>query len=262
MNLTSACIRPRRLLEDYARKNTYYNNIYLVDLTGRCILSIAPSPDLRGRDFSHEPWFAAALKKGIFLSDDEPIAGDPPSGVILAKTVHDFEDPKRNVGILAFDIRQEAYVNYVASLKIGKKGNAFLIHNKGRLIYHRDHAPGSILEIDLVLKGDQRFKDHICQMMAGQTGYGDYNYKTFEKFIVYRPCQRMNWSIGVTVFKSELMADIHRFRSQILTFTAIVFGLLLPRFPALCQQRHPAHQKADQGGQGDRQGGSGPEDHP
>ena len=116
----------------------------------------------------------------------------------------------------------------MASLKIGEKGNAFLIHNKGWLLYHRDHAPGSILQIDLVLKGDQRFKEHICQMMVGKKGYGDYSYDRAEKFIVYRPCRRMNWSIGVTVFKSELMADIHLFRNRILTFTAIVFGLLLP----------------------------------
>ncbi len=218
----------RRLLDDYARKNDYYNNIYLVDLTGRCILSISSSLDLTGQDFSREPWFAAAIERGSFLSDTDPSTNEDACNVVLAKTVHDFEDPNRNVGILAFDIKQEAYVNYVASLRIGEKGNAFLIHNKGRLLYHKDHAPGSILEIDLVLKGDQRFKDHICRMMAGQTGYGDYSYDNAEKFIVFRPCRRMNWSIGVTVFKSELMADIHRFRNQILTFTAIVFGLLLP----------------------------------
>ena len=80
----------RRLLDDYARKNAYYNNVYLVDLTGRCILSIASSPEQTGRDFSHEPWFAAALEQGIFLCDNYPSVSEHTSGVILAKTVHDF----------------------------------------------------------------------------------------------------------------------------------------------------------------------------
>ena len=91
----------RRLLDDYAKKNAYYTNIYLVDLSGRCILSIAPSPDLSGQDFSHEPWFAAALEHGSLLSDSDLAANGERSGVVLAKTVHDFEDPKSNVGILA-----------------------------------------------------------------------------------------------------------------------------------------------------------------
>ncbi|WP_153307440.1 PAS domain-containing sensor histidine kinase [Desulfospira joergensenii] len=218
----------QRLLESYSKKNNYYNNIYLLDLKGHCILSIVPDPKEPNPDFSRTKWFLKTLETGVFLSDLEFSSSRPGSGVILGKTVYDFEDPAKKVGILAFDIKQEAFVNYVASLRIGKKGCAFLIHNKGRLIFHPDYPSGSVLEIDLVLKGDKRFKSHICRMMAGQKGYGDYTYENAEKFIVYLPCQRMNWSIGVTVFKSELMADIHRFRNQILTFTGIVFGLFLP----------------------------------
>ncbi len=218
----------RRLLDDYSRNNTYFSNIHLVDMSGHCIVSIAQSPTEPAPDFSNQHWFVKTLEQGIFLSDANFFRKDTPTCVILGKTVYDFEVPGRKIGVLAFEINQEAFTHYVASLRIGKKGRAFLIHNKGLLIYHPDHPSGSILEIDLVIKGDQRFKDHLCQMMDGQTGSGDYAYEDMEKFFVYRPCGKMNWSIGLTVFKSELMADIHRLRNQVLTFTGIVFGLFLP----------------------------------
>ncbi len=214
----------RRLLDDYCNKNKYYNNVYLIDLNAECILSISDG----GSQASYSDWVTKTLDRGRFVSDFNFSNNNTTSGIIMCEIVYDFEIPDRKIGILAFDIKKEAFINYVADLRIGKRGRAFLIHNTGHLIYHPDHTPGALLEIDLVMKGDQRFKDHILKMMAGQKGYGDYSYENAEKFIVYQPCKQMNWSIGLTVFKSELMADIHKLRKQVLTFTAIVFGLFLP----------------------------------
>lgn len=217
-----------RLLDDYNKKNPYYHNVYLIDLTGQCILSATHTEQTANLNFSRTQWFHKTLEQDLLLSDLDFSHHGVTAGVILGKAVYDFEAPQKKIGILAFDIRQDAFINYVASVRIGRKGRAFLIQNRGHLIYHPDHAPGSVLEIDLVLNGDDRFRDHIYRMMAGRKGFGDYAYEGLEKFIVFRPCKRMNWSIGVTVFKSELMAGIHRLRNQVLTFTGVVFGLFLP----------------------------------
>ncbi|SDU59390.1 PAS domain-containing sensor histidine kinase [Desulfobacula phenolica] len=216
----------QRLLADYFQSNPNYNGIYLVNLAGKTILSVTGDQDDSLPDFSGADWFAKTLETGRFLSDLQFSNHRSSKVVMLGKIVYDFENPDKIVGVLAFDLKKYAFVDYVASLRIGEKGYAFLIHKNGFLIYHPDKEIDS--ETDIQALSDHRFQTHINNMMDGKKGFGNYTHDHAEKFIVYLPCTLMNWSIGVTVFKSELMADIHTFRNQIISFIMIIIGLFLP----------------------------------
>lgn len=217
----------RRLLDDYSKKHRYLNRIYLVNLKGTVILTGLMQDEKHSTDnFSETEWFQSTLKNGQHLSDVIIQEKNPRSMLILAQTVYDFEDNDKLVGVLAVDIKMEAFTSYVESLKIGSHGYGFLLHNLGYMIYHPDN--------DLVLGkqfteiGDIRLENHIKRMMNSQKGFGDYLFKGEEKYLVYTPCRTRNWSVAISVLKSELMAGILRLRQQVITFVSIVLVLIIP----------------------------------
>lgn len=216
----------QRLLADYFQNNRNYNGIYLVNLAGKTILSVTGDQDDSLPDFSGADWFIKTLETGRYLSDLQFSNHRSSKVVMLGKIVYDFENSDQIVGVLAFDLKKSAFVDYVASLRIGEKGYAFLIQKNGFLIYHPDKKIG--FKTDIQALSDNRFRTYIDNMTAGKKGYGNYSHEHAEKFIVYLPCTLVDWSIGVTVFKSELMADIHKFRNQIISFIVIIIGLFLP----------------------------------
>jgi len=215
----------RRLLEEYETKNQYCKRIHLIDLQGRTLLTV-PGDTKEPVEISHgSGWFNAVMEKDLFLSDiilDQALS-DP--CLILAKKVYDFEDKTKPVGILAFEIKWAAFTQFVSSLKIGSQGYSFLIDGNGYLIYHPDH---SLNPIDIFFQnGDTRFSGLIKKMAAGERGFGEYLYQKRKKYMVYTPCRMKNWSVGITLQSSEFMSDIIKFRQSVVTFSALIIGLII-----------------------------------
>jgi PAS domain S-box-containing protein len=213
----------QRLLEDYQQKNPYFNHIYLISLEGNPILTVPDDPTSHKQSFASSKWFMSTLEKKTYAAD---IDADN-SRVYIGKLVFDFEDSTKPVGVLTFDIKKSAFSNYLASLRIGRRGYAFLLHQDGRIIYHPDPQmmshPGY-----LTRNGDERLKKQIRQMMSGEKGFGGYTLDGIEKFVIYTPCKNKPWSVGITVFKSELMANINNLRSRLETFFLCVVLLIIP----------------------------------
>lgn len=215
----------QRLLADYSRKNDYFSHIYLIGLDGRPILAV-PTIDLARHQFAKQHWFIKTLQEGIYLSDRPSPGRGGPSGIFLGKVVFDFENPSLPVGVLAFHIKPSAYNTFAKSLRIGSGGYALLTHHGGDLIYHPDdrfRTTGDILQ-----NGDRRLATHIDQLTKGKIGYGRYSFLGDEKFLVYRPCKAVPWSVGIAVLQGELMADINRFQKRMQTFFLVIILLILP----------------------------------
>ena len=45
--------------------------------------------------------------------------------------------------------------------------------------------------------------------------------------MVFTPCRRKNWSVGVTLQRSEFMADIIKLRQSMITFSALIIALII-----------------------------------
>lgn len=215
----------RRLLEEYEMKNQYCKRIHLIDLQGRTVLTV-PGDTKEPFEVSQDTgWFNTVMENGLFLSDvilDKSFS-DP--CLILAKKVYDYEDKTKPVGILAFEIKWTAFTQFVSSLKIGSQGYSFLIDGNGYLIYHPDQ---NLKSIDPSFKeGDPGFSVLIKKMMSGERGFGEYFYQKKKKYMVYTPCQKKNWSVGITLQRSEFMSDIIKFRQSMMTFSALIMGLII-----------------------------------
>ena len=214
-----------RLVEEYEEKNHYYKRIPLINLQGRPLLSIPRDQTLSNEGFSSLDWFNAALEQDIFLSDiiiKNPFSD---SFLILAKKVYDFENKTKPVGILAFEIKLSSFTVFVSSLKIGSQGYSFLLDGNERLIFHPDKK--LMFKNTFLEKGDEDLSRLIAKMQSGQRGFGEYRYKKRKKYIVFTPCQMKNWSVGVTLQRSEFMADIMKLRRSMVTFGALIITLII-----------------------------------
>jgi len=215
----------KRLIEDYEKKNKYFKRIHLVNLQGKSILTVPESSKDTLANFKKHSWFNSALRKGICLSGI--IKGDSfsSSAIILAKLIYDFEDKTKPVGILVFEIKLSSFTSFVASLKIGTQGYAFLLDEHGYLIYHPDQSLR--LKKTFLESGDAKLKRLITKMQDGERGFGDYLFKKTVKYMVFTPCRVKNWSVGITLHRSELMADIYKLRRRMITFGSMIIGLIL-----------------------------------
>lgn len=214
----------QRVLTDYQKKNNYFNRIYLVGLNGIPIISDSGSDPAVEYSLSSE-WFQATLDKGLYLSEIFfPGDGRIPK-MILSKPVYDFEDHRKKVGLLVFDIKLSSFTQFVSSLKIGEKGYAFLWDHNGYILYHPDRH--YLFNEEIIEKGDDAFRSLLNKMSRGEKGFGSYSLSGVQKNMFFTPCRIKNWSVAIALETSKLMADILKLRRSMITFISIICILIL-----------------------------------
>ena len=215
----------KRLLSDYEKKNRYFNRIYLIDLCGKPILR---EPETQKDDpfyindpAAWTPMIDGNLNTTFIPSQDR---GSPPV-VLITKWVYDFEDNQIPVGMIVFDIHLPSFIRFVSSLKIGARGYACLWDHRGELIFHPEK---SILEdSDLFGEDSPGLSILINRMVNGEKGQGDYEFDGIKKRMIFTQCEVMNWRVGVSLEKSELMKDIMVLRYRMLSFCGIITFLII-----------------------------------
>lgn len=215
----------RRLVEEYEKNNRYYKRIHLINLQGRSILTVPRTGNENPELYNNSDWFNAVLEKEIFLSDIIVDRSFADSYLIMAKKVYDFEDKTKPVGILVFEIRSRAFTVFVSDLKIGSQGYCFLLNHRGFLIYHPDRSLN--FKSTFLENGDGKLPRIIKKMQSGERGFGEYLFKKRKKYMVFTPCRRKNWSVGITLQRSEFMADIIQLRQSMITFSALIIALII-----------------------------------
>lgn len=215
----------KQRLRDYEEKNRYFNNIYLIKLNGETILVEPENKKNIMLSFNDQKWFSSGIASDIkksFISSPDPM-GFPM--MIISKLVYDFEDPSKPVGMIVFDINLSSFTQFVSSVKIGTQGYACLFDHQGHLIFHPDK---SINFEDYLLKNKQDELSILIQRMSnGEKGSGDYEYRGIKKRMIFTQCNVMNWSVGISLAKSELMADIIALRYRMLSFCGIITFIII-----------------------------------
>ncbi|MEA2059367.1 MAG: cache domain-containing protein [Thermodesulfobacteriota bacterium] len=215
----------RRLLKDYEKRNTYFNQIRLIDLNGRTILAEPAVNEHSFSAFKDSAWFLSTLKNELHLAITHRKQGGYGPVILLSRLVYDFEDNATPVGLILFDIKLSAFTKFVSSIKIGSHGYACLWDSNGQLIYHPE--PGYFRKWMESNGGDQDLAGIIERIRNRETGSGDYTYKGIPKSIIFAPCNTMDWRVSVSISKSELMADIIVLRNRMLLFFILLTCMLL-----------------------------------
>jgi PAS domain S-box-containing protein len=215
----------REMLKNYEKKNLYFNRIYLINSDGKKILAEPETPDNATSEFQSFDWFKATFEKGMYLSELKIGDGFSDPTIILSKLVYDFEDHTKVVGMLVFDIKLSALTRFVSSLKFGAQGYAFLLDKDEYLLYHPFH--NLLPAKDIIQSGDLKLKQLMERIKVGEKGSGDYLLGGIEKNMVFTPCRLKNWSVVITVQKSDLMVDILKLKHRMITFVSMIVALIL-----------------------------------
>ncbi len=92
-------------------------------------VSYAGPFDLEGRSYKDVPWFQAAMRAGAYVSDVFAGFRDVPHVIVAVRG----EDKSGGSFLLRATLDMEAFLSMLSSLKVGRKGDAFLMNPDGVL---------------------------------------------------------------------------------------------------------------------------------
>ncbi len=214
----------RRLLSDYEKKNRYFNTIYLIDLNGKRILT-EPETQNNGPSYLSDPAGWTSMIDANLKTTFIPGKDDGKPVVLISKRVYDFENNQLPVGMIVFDINLPSFTHFVSSLKIGERGYACLWDHRGKLIFHPEKS--MVEALDFSGKESPGLSILIKRMVNGEKGRGDYELDGIKKRMIFTQCEVMNWRVGISLEKSELMKDIITLRYRMLSFFAVIAFLII-----------------------------------
>lgn len=187
-----------------ASQSNSFKYIYFgVEDTGDIL--IAPHTELpEGYDPRLRPWYMSAKSNNPTLSEPYLDAGSGEMVVAVAKAVT--KDGKK-LGVVALDLDFGAMSRKVTDIQIGKTGYAYVLHQNGTTLIHKNKEM-----IGKDLTGQIPVMQQILDL---KNGFLKYNYKG-EKFTVVRTIDDYGWTIGGGTYYAEIKEPLKALRNLIL----------------------------------------------
>ena len=196
----------RSLFDQYVKLSPEVHSIYVGTETGLLVqepkAALPPDFDPRSRD-----WYKAAMdKKG------EVVISKPYTSVDTGETVLTIsQTTKDGSGVLAADITINYLQDITNSVKIGKKGYAFLLDKDKTYIAH----PNKI--------GTKENAGFINKMYEKENGQFDYKLDGADKTMSFVTNKLTGWKIGGSMYSSEISKDVAPIFQKTMFFIILSF---------------------------------------
>ncbi|MEG0878766.1 MAG: cache domain-containing protein, partial [Oscillospiraceae bacterium] len=179
--------------------------------------------DLSGFDFYKVPRETG----NAFISD--PIQ-NPDSGKLCIFVAVPVLTNGRFDGIIFTTVDAKKLSDIAASINIGETGNAAIIDKAGTTIAFYDYATVEAkYNTNEEAKKDPALENLAAlerEVMAGNSGFGEYSYGGESKLMAYAPIEGSNgWGMYVTVAKNEFMQNTYM-GILVVSIVVVVFMLL------------------------------------
>jgi len=139
----------------------------------------------------------------------------------------------RPVGIVTADVALAWLQRFMADLRVGQSGYAFLVSRSGRIVTHPDARLAMKATLaELAERGDPGWGRVAAAVAAGRQG--------FERtsgipagapgFVVFRPLRASGWSLAAVFPEGETLADVHALERRMLWrggLGALALGLVV-----------------------------------
>jgi len=178
-------------------------------------------------DFSRDPAFVEAMANGVyygpvhFLRESEPYMTLAVAGT------------RRNDGVIVGQVNLKLIWDVVSQIKVGKRGEAYVVDKKGRLISHPD--------ISLVLRHtDLSQLAHVQAVWASRPGLSNHssvavNFRGREVLSAIAPVRPLGWTIFADLPIEEAYAPLYA--TVLRSFILLLVGLALAFFAGLVLAR-------------------------
>ena len=131
-----------------------------------------------------------------------------------------YNDNEELIGCFLAAIDFSSTAKYVANVKLGEEGYAFMIDSVGNIVYHPDET--KVLTenaLDINIPG---FTEIAQKMVNKEDGKGYYKYNGEEKYVTYVPAGK--FSIAVTASVNDFMAETNKIAYIIIGL--VILGLI------------------------------------
>ncbi|MGF7058009.1 methyl-accepting chemotaxis protein [Brassicibacter mesophilus] len=195
----------------------------LVDLNGHAVATNGKTYELKDREY-----FQKALKGESSVSD--PIVSKEDGSIIIAYSVPIKHNGRVTGAIIA--IRDGSDLSKtVSDIVIEETGNAFIVNKEGTLVAHQDKnlvlEKYSLLNIDSEDTNYKGLSELVNKMINGETSTGEYYREGNKQLMGFAPINGTDWSLGVTVPKQEILAELSTLASTALMLSIIILVIAI-----------------------------------
>ena len=172
------------------------------------------------------PYFKNAISGKSSVSD--PLVAKVDNILVVAYAVP-IKNNNEIVGVLLETKDGNNLSELTNQVKVGENGTAFMIKKDGGMIANADKDK-VIKMVNIIedAKKDENLKglaEVQKKMVAAEKGLGEYNYEGVDRFVGYAPVNGTEWSVGITVTKSDIASELNGLKVSV-TISAIVFILI------------------------------------
>jgi methyl-accepting chemotaxis protein len=197
-------------------------NMLVADANGNAWNADGEALQIGDRDY-----FNKALRGQYAVSD-------PVVSKSTGKLVINFAVPIKNVqgqivGVLVSTRDWDVLSKVIADITYGKSGKASMINRQGITVAHSNQE--KVLNKENVIAESQTnsalgpIAAVQQKIIAGASGIDEFSFNGAAQYVVYQPVPNTDWSLVLTVSKSEMFASINRMGTLIIIASIIFLGI-------------------------------------
>jgi signal transduction histidine kinase len=212
------------LFKDFIMRAPYYHQIRYLDKQGEELVRVRREGMVSGRrNLGGEGYFqsAAALKPDdIHISD---VLHSPSwDGYVIYWAKPIYSGWKELSGVLVIDLDYGEIIDIVKQIRVGEQGYAFLIDHGGRLVAHPLFEPYTYT---LDTYPSQTIRQLVQEMMAGESGWGEYLFQDEKKMAAFAPIPNVGWSLAATIPSDELKKEASAIQARVVQIVLVALAL-------------------------------------
>jgi methyl-accepting chemotaxis protein len=194
----------------------------IVDKDGNIMYTDGKTSNIKER-----PYFQKAISGKSNVSD--PIVSKTDGALVVVYAVP-IKNNNEVVGVLLEATDGNKLSELTNQVKVGATGNAFMV-NKGVTTIANSSDKSLVVKMYNAVeeaKKDgklQAIADIEKKMAAGETGIGEYYFNGVYKYVGYAPVKGTEWSVGITVLKSEVLSELNSLKISVM-LSSILFLLI------------------------------------
>ncbi|MGH4117173.1 methyl-accepting chemotaxis protein [Clostridium sp.] len=208
----------------YLSKNNDVERISLVNINGE-IISDSDKPSI-GKNTANKSYHSASANGGLAIS--ETLKSDITGNAVMVFTSPIIDDNNKTLGYIAVHVYAESFSAYLKDVSVSnsKSSYAYLVDDKGIMIYHKDkNKIGKEVEyasIKAVVK-------NIKNGEKSEAGSTEYNYEGSQKLASYGFVPITKWTLVVNGDIDEIRQPVNSMTQIILIIASLVglFSILI-----------------------------------
>lgn len=194
-------------------RSEVFEDVLIVNLEGEYQTAEGVTGSIANRNYFHQ------ARSGNLAFSRTSIVSRITDEVVFTAAAPIFGESDAIVGVIAVTVPMRHVESLIDDARIGQTGYPYIIDEEGLAIVHPDS--NMVLQENLSQNESLSLRTAVAQMLAGETGFTQYEFQGTNRYAAYAPISATGWSLVVTVDEAEIVEPIIQMRQ-----TSIVLGLL------------------------------------